>query len=168
MKYLILTEGSTELALINSIIDKGLFKIDVKDILDEQVFHKRQLDGYLYALIRSLPRDEKITIIRIGDTLKDKLKVDKSVRTKVAGVLKVCTKPELEKLIIINEELRSEFNKVKDKPSVFLKKRKIGFNKQYNYIYDYFYNANVKEVLKEYKRIKKHNKDELYLFNFLK
>ncbi len=168
MKYLIVTEGSSELALISVLIDKNIFKFNVNDMLDDKPHHKRQLDGYVYALIRSLPKGEEITIIRIGDTLKDNLKIDKSIKSKIKEIIKVCTKPELEKLIIINENLTDEFNKTKDKPSTFLKKQKIGYSKSYKYMYEYFCNIDIIKVLSEYKRIKKHKKDEYYLIDFIR
>ncbi len=168
MKYLILTEGKCELTLLNILIEQGLFKIAVHDMLDEQVFHKRQLDEYIYTLVRSLPKEEKITIIRIGDTLTDALVINEKYEAWFEKEVKVCTKPELEILIILNEGLFKEFNKKGLKPSVFLRMQKIGYSKKNEYIYRYFSQSNLKELLLEYKRIKIHLKDEHYLVDYLK
>ncbi len=168
MKYLIITEGKCELALLNVLLEQSLFKIDINDMLDEQVFHKRQIDEYLYTLIRALPKSERITIIRVGDTLTDALYIENNYRHLFLEEIKVCTKPELEILMIINEGLLKDFNKTNLKPSVFLRTKKIGYSKNYEYIHDYFIKTKLKELLQEYKRIKLHLKDEHYLIDFLK
>lgn len=168
MKYLILTEGRCELALLTVLINQGLFKIDVSDMLDEKVFHKRQLDEYIYTLIRSLPKSEKITIIRIGDTMKDEIKISANYLAWFVDEVKICTKPELEILIILNEGLLKEFNKTSVKPSIFLRMQKIGYSKNYEYMCAYFAQINLQELLQEYKRIKHHLKDEHYLADYLK
>lgn len=41
MKYLILLEGNTEKALIEHLMDKGMFKINVDDMLDLRPHQKR-------------------------------------------------------------------------------------------------------------------------------
>lgn len=80
MKYLILLEGNSEKAFIELLIDKGLFKINVDDMLDLRPHQKRQLDSYLLAMIRQLDKDEQVKIIRIGDKITDKLKIPKDIR----------------------------------------------------------------------------------------
>lgn len=53
MKYLIMTEGKTEKAFIEMLIDRGIFKIDINDMIDLRPHHKRQLDAALCTLISS-------------------------------------------------------------------------------------------------------------------
>ena len=43
MKYLVMTEGTCEKALIDVLIEKGLFSISVESLLYEQIFHARQI-----------------------------------------------------------------------------------------------------------------------------
>lgn len=105
MKYLVLLEGNTEKAFIELLIDKGLFKINVDDMLDLRPHQKRQIDPTLHALIRQLPPKEKVKIIKIDDKLNDKLKVPKDIKEKIDSEEKYCTKPEFEILIIISEGL---------------------------------------------------------------
>lgn len=162
-----MTEGTSELALINVLIASRLFSVETADMLDEKVFHKRQVDGYIYTLLRALPKSEKITIIRIGDTLRDELKIDKRFKTRIQREIKICTKPELEKLVLISEGLMDEWRKTKLKPSVFLKMQQKRYLKNYEYLYNYFLSINIKEVLSEYKRITKHARDEYYLIDFV-
>ena len=91
-------------------------------------------------------------------------------------IYKYCTKPELEILLIINEGLLKDYEKVKsiESPKTFAKKN-IKFNdKKYDQSSDFLknYYSDINKLiknLKEYKKYKKkHNKDELYLADLLK
>lgn len=80
-------------------------------------------------------------------------------------IFKVCTKTEVEILAIINEGLYSEYLKHSKsmKPKSFINDKMHSFNPAI-----YFIEHDLYDALKEYKRIKKHSKDELYLFDLLK
>ena len=116
-----------------------------------------------------------IEILRIGDSLKEELKIPSEFKKQIKSVKKYCTKPELEILLIINKKLMNDFNKVKskEKPKMFAKKNiTIGKQKYDNStrFYEIFYN-DVEELvndIKEYKKISRNNKNELYLADLLK
>lgn len=176
MKYLILLEGNTEKAFIEVLMDKGMLKISADDMLDIRPHQKRQIDTYLLALIRQLDPEDKVRIIKIGDKMSDKLRIPKDIVDKIESQEKYCTKPEFEMLLIIAEGLVKEYEKVKStrkaKPFV---KANITYNKtrytnSSKWIKAYF-DAKSKEeivmILKEYKRIKKHAPNELYLSNLV-
>ena len=157
-------EGNSELYLINDLIKKGYIVFE-HELLGDKPHHVRQL-RQLSPLINSLPIDEEILVYRIGDTLTDKLSFDGfELRKEKMQVFKYCTKPEIEILIIINENLLEEYNKVSSKISAksfikpYMKKCSIS---------DYFESHNVVNSIKEYKRIKTHNNDEFYLADLLK
>lgn len=173
MKYLILLEGNTEKAFIELFMDKGMFKIDADDMLDLRPHQKRQIDPALHALIRQLPPEEKVRIIKIGDKLSDRIKIHRDIRDKIDSEEKYCTKPEFEILVIIAEGLYDEYQKVKSKmkPKVFSKER-IVFNgkrytSSYQWITSYFNEDNARFALSEYKRMAKHKKDELFVIDLL-
>ncbi len=41
MKYLVMTEGTCEKALIDVLIKKGIFSLPIESLLYEQIFHAR-------------------------------------------------------------------------------------------------------------------------------
>lgn len=79
-------------------------------------------------------------------------------------VYKVCTKPEIEVLVIINEGIYPEYikNSKKYRPKSFVNSKLKDFD-----IESYFYSNDLSNAIREYKRLKKHNKDELYLADLL-
>lgn len=174
MKYLVLLEGNTEKAFIELLMDKGMFKIDADDMLDLRPHQKRQIDPALHALIRQLPPEEKVKIIKIGDKLSDKFKIPKDIKEKIDSEEKYCTKPEFEMLIIISEGLYDEYQKVKSKkkPKVFAKEDVKHNGKRYTnsqeWIKGYFEDeSKIRRATSEYKRLSKHKKNEKYLFDLI-
>lgn len=115
--------------------------------------------------------------MRIGDKLNDELKISKVYKKKITCVKKYCTKPELEMLLIISEELNSKFEKGKSKksPKSFCKENVIYNKNRYNnsttFFRDYYEDRMdlLVNAIQKYKKLKgKHKKDELYLADLLK
>ena len=176
MKYLILLEGKTEQYFIDMLIEEGIFKIDVNDMIDMRPHHQRQLSTkfkpHLLTLIKQLQPEEKVEIIRIGDKMSDKLAIPKDIRNKIQSEKKYCTKPEFEILIIIDNDFYNEYLKVKSiqKPKTFIKEKlgkMVCNNKDENWIKSYFKDKNIYNLLEEYKKLSKHNKNELYLVDLV-
>ncbi len=173
MNYkLIMTEGSDELAFVNLLLDRNLLKFKRKDLLMEKVFHKRQIDGELRAFIQDLPIKDDVDIYRIGDKLSDKLKIPHTILIgKIRNQFKICIKPEFEILFILKEELYKDYLKVKsiEKPSIFYKKVKSVYKKQYSYVEDYFSNMTndeIKKLLSKYDKIRRNvHKDDEFTIN---
>ena len=116
-------------------------------------------------------------ILRIGDKLNDKLKIPKEYRSKIKEIIKYCTKPELEMLLIISEGKNSDFEKVKSKmsPKTFSKENVVYNRTRYNNstaFYREYYGKRIDllvKTIRRYKRLKgKHEKDEFYLADLLK
>ena len=123
MKRVLGCEGASEVLVMLDLIEKDLLIFDKKEILDRRPIHFRQ-PREIAALIDTLPIDEEIVFYRIGDTQKDDYNLSYfSARKDKITVVKVCTKPELEILIIINEGLYDEYLKQKSKmmPKQFVK-----------------------------------------------
>lgn len=163
MKILLACEGQSEVYLLNSLIKRGYLSFDHPLLLDEPI-KLRQLTE-IAAIINSLPIAEEIIVYRIGDTLKDDLSLSKfKMREKYIKSFRVCTKTEIEVLVIINEGWLSEFLKEpkNTKPKSFVNKKLSNFNPD-----KYFSEHDMVYALKEYKRIKKHNKGERYLIDLI-
>lgn len=113
MKYLILCEGPNELEIIRMLLehDKLIFTED--ELLNLVPYHARQIgkNAAVKAALNLYPGD--VQVLRIGDKLNEELKIPKEYKTKIKDIKKYCTKPELEMLLIISENMDSEFEKVK-------------------------------------------------------
>lgn len=176
MKYIIMTEGTCEKALIDVLICKGLFKIPIESLLYEQIFHARQIKSNLLERINQLPPQEKLHIIRIGDSLTDELIIPDDLEDRVEKCEKICIKPEFEMLYLIhkNEDINYiKKYKSKNKPSEYLKKIYCEYEKSYEYNYDYFDSLSkkeIKEIIHKYSCTRKltHNKDEGLLESLIK
>lgn len=176
MKILIMCEGPNELKVINLLLDNGKLKFTRDDLLDMRPFHSRQLNSsQLKPALDSYHGD--LVIYRVGDTMTDSLKIPKELSLSIIEQKKFCTKPELEMLFIISENLVAQYSKVKSKerPKSFCKKNITINRKKYDnstVFYQSYFGNNIDGLvwaITEYKRIhSKHKSDEGYLFDLLK
>lgn len=160
-------EGQSEVILMNELLDSGSLSFTRKDVLDRMPIHLRQPNS-IAPLINILDINEEIIIYRIGDTQKDEFNtaVFGKIREEHISVKRVCTTPEIEMLIIINEHMFDEYMKVKSdiSPKEFVKIHV----KQYKSFAQYVQNHNMVYCIKEYKRLKKRSKGDLSLADLLK
>ena len=171
MKYVIMTEGPCEKALIDVLIKKGIFNIPVESLLYEEVFHARQIKGKVLEKINQLPYQEKIFIIRIGDKLTDDLVIPDDLEDRVEDNIKICIKPEFEVLHLIYKGKLDEYikkHKSSMKPSEYLSQIDKEYKKAYDYNYKYFdalTSEKIINVIKTYssKRGGTHKKYEKFL-----
>lgn len=177
---LVMCEGPNELAVIEILLDAGMLIFSRDDLLDLRPFHARQLggSGTVRAALNLYPGP--VDVLRIGDTLTDRLKIPSEYAAKIASVKKYCTKPEIEMLLILAEGLEAEFEKVKagkNKRSAkdFSKEHIFAGRKRYDnstqFYYDYFGEQPEKlvEAIRRYRQIQgAHKKDEGYLTELLK
>lgn len=110
MNYiLIMTEGSDELAFINVLLDKGIFKFKREELLMEDIYHARQITGELIGYIQLLQNGDVVSIYRVGDKLSDKLTIPKNIITdKIVAKYDISTTPEFEVLFLLNEGIYEE------------------------------------------------------------
>lgn len=177
MKYLIMCEGPNELEVIKMLLehDKLIFTDD--DLLGLVPYHARQIGNNSAVKLALNAYYGDVHILRIGDKLNDKLKIPKEYRSKIKEIIKYCTKPELEMLLIISEGKNSDFEKVKSKmsPKTFSKENVVYNRTRYNNstaFYREYYGERIDllvKTIRRYKRLKgKHEKDEFYLADLLK
>ena len=176
-QYLVMCEGPNEKAIIDLLIDNNKMIISRHDLLNREVFFARQIKNSPIIQSALKTYNKKVNAIRIGDKLSDELKIPKEFAKLIHkdAIKKVCTKPELEILLVINENLFKEYNKVKNKksPKEFAKKY-IKYNREkYNNSTDFwnkYYSSDINKLvnnIKEYKRLKKNFKGEEYLADYL-
>lgn len=166
MKYLIMCEGSNEREIINILLENDLLIFTEDDLLGLTPYHARQIAS-----------SGQVDVYRIGDAQNETLKIPAEYKNKIHSVQKICTKPELEMLLILAEDMVSDFEKAKPgtKPKTFAKDRiRLGKKKYDNstqFYRNYFGNNPdlLVHCIREYKRIRKfHKKDEGYLADLLK
>lgn len=122
MKLLIMCEGPNELKIINILLENQKLKFSSDDLLGLVPYHARQIksSAAVKAALNLYP--DEVHVLRIGDGQNEKLEIPSAYleipsayRDKITLVEKYCTKPELEMLLIISENLADEYEKVKSK-----------------------------------------------------
>ena len=110
----------------------------------------------------------KISVIRILDSRRENFKISKAYVHKV-DVINVVTAPEIEMLIIINEDKYKEFKKFGKKPSDFCKEKlKMTNVKSYHFVKEYFSDPNILvAAIKKYHEVSKIHKGEYTLLDLL-
>ncbi len=177
MKYLIMCEGPNELEIIRILLENHLLIFTEDDLLGLTPYHARQITSNGQVKTELNIYTGEVKVLRIGDGLNEKLKIPVEYKDKITSIEKYCTKPELEMLLIIAEDLVSEFEKQKSKtkPKSFAKEniylRKKRYDNSTAFYRDYF--GDNPELLvrciKKYKHIKgSHKNDEGYLADLLK
>ena len=170
MNYiLIMTEGKTEWAFLNVLLEREILKFSTEELLMEKIYHRRQIDGEIKGYIQMLDYNDKVFIYRVGDKLSDKLTIPSSILPeKINGVIDISTTPEFEVLFLLNENLYDEYLKTKSKvkASEFYKTHHKGYSKQSEFVSDYFNSMTDEGIImlidlyfkKHGKTIKKHQK----------
>lgn len=125
MRILLMCEGHNEEVLLNLLLDADQLNFTRDDLIGRRPYPIRQLSN---PTIKSELKHYgmPVKIYRIGDKQNDKLFIPKDINSIVSKteIYKFCTKPELEILLILNEGLEKEYEKVKsiESPKVFAKK----------------------------------------------
>lgn len=163
MKIILACEGGSEVHLIKNLIKRSYLNFGDNLFMDEPIC-LRQLKE-VKPLIAALPLEEEITVYRIGDTLKDVLSLTGfEARSKYIKSYKICTKTEIEILVIINENLYSDYLKVyrTKRPKEYIKEKIPNFS-----LTEYLESHDLFDAIGKYKKLKKHKKDELYLIDLI-
>lgn len=161
-------EGAAETAIIELLLDHNLLIFQREEMLDEGVIRCRDAKSFESRYLRKGFND-LISVIRILDSRRENFKLSKAYAGKV-DVVNVITAPEIEMLIIFNEDKYSEFKKSGKKPSIFCKENlKMSSVKSYEFVKNYFENPEVLvRAIKKYNELSKIRKDEYTLLDLLK
>ncbi len=161
-------EGSAEQAIMELLLDSNKLIFSNEQLLEEEIIRVRGAKKFEERYLRK-GFSEKITVLRILDSRKENFKLSKAYVDKVA-VINVITAPEIEMLIIFNEDKYEEFKKSKMKPSEFCKiKLKLKSVKTHEFVKNYF--SDIDKLLKsihEYRRVSNIKRHEYTLFDLLK
>lgn len=146
-------EGAAEAAIIDILLDNELLIFRREEILEEKVLRCR--DGRTFET-RYLRKgfNDKISVIRILDSRRENFKLSKAYENKV-DVINVITAPEIEMLIIFNEDKYTDFKKAGKKPSDFCKENlRMSQVKSYDFVKNYFENSAILvQAIKKYNEI---------------
>ena len=161
-------EGAAENAVMDILLDAELLVFSREEMLEEAVIRCRDGKKFEQKYLRK-GFAEKISVIRILDSRREKFKIGKAYEHKI-DVINVVTAPEIEKLIICAENQYKEFKKSGKKPSDFCKENlKMRDVKSYKYVLDYFRDSSVLvAAIKEYHRTARIPKGESTLLDLLK
>ena len=110
-------ERAAENAIIDILLDHNLLIFTREEMLEEEVIRCRDGKHFEEKYLRKGFLD-KISVIRILDSQRENFKLSKAYKYKV-DVINVITAPEIEMLIIFNEDKYREFKKSGKKPSDF-------------------------------------------------
>ena len=145
-------EGAAENAIMDILLDEELLVFSRKEILEGAVIRCRDGKKFEQKYLRK-GFEEKISIIRILDSRREKFKISKAYEHKI-DVINVITAPEIEMLIIFAENQYKEFKKSGKKPSDFCKENlKMSDVKSYDYVFNYFSDSSILiAAIKEYHR----------------
>lgn len=165
-------EGGAERTIIQMLLDNNLLLFTNEQLLDGEILGRQDRSAKNFER-NHLKKgfDEKITVVRVLDSYREKFELSKPYRDKV-DVVNVITAPEIEMLIIINKDKYKEYQRVKSsmKPSEFCKEElHISDVKSPEFIQDYF--SNMEELiitLRKYKSLRSMRPDEQCLADLLK
>ena len=175
MKYLVMCEGSNEKAVVDNLIKNKKFLYSSDELIGLTSYVARQLtkDNPAYSVVSQYNKPFEILVI--GDTKKEEIKIPKEFSKLVTSkdIKKYHTKPELEILLIINQNLVKEYRKSGLTPKEFSKKyikhNKIKYNNSKSFWENYYLGKShiLSQDILEYKRIKNHTKKEFYLADLI-
>lgn len=137
-------------------------------MIEEEVIRWREGKKFEEKYLRKGFMD-KISVIRILDSRRENFKLSKAYAGKV-DVINVITAPEIEMLIIFNENKYKEFKKTGKKPSSFCKEDlKMTEVKSYDFVKTYFSDPRILvTTIKKYHEMSKVQKGEYTLLDLLR
>ena len=161
-------EGSAENAIMDILLDNNPLIFTREEMLEEEVIRCRNGRRFEEKYLRK-GFSERISVIRILDSRRENFKLSKVYEHKV-NVINVITAPEIEMLIIFNEDKYKEFKKSGKKPSDFCKEDlKMAHVKSYRFVKDYFSDSDVLlAAIRKYHETSKIRKGEYTLLDLLK
>lgn len=120
MTVAILCEGEAEKAIIELLIDKNLLIFSSEEMIHGKPFRSRNAKIFSQKELNH-QFENGIDIYRILDSKNEKFKIKFPYDKQVNAIYNVLTCPEIELLIIINENKYDNFKKKNLKPSDYIK-----------------------------------------------
>ncbi len=131
-------KAPAEQVIINILLDNNKLIFDRKDLLEEDVLRSRSGQKFEQQYLRK-GFEDKITVLRILDSRNENFKISRAYQHKI-DVINIITAPEIEMLIICNENKYEDYKKSKKKPSSYCKEdfTTIKMLKSKTFITEYF------------------------------
>ena len=161
-------EGGAEHAIMDILLKNDVLRFQKKDLLDEKIIRTRSASEFQNVYLKK-NFTSKITLYRILDSRRENFNLGKLYKDKVE-VINVVTAPEIEMLIIHNENKYGDFKKSSKKPSEYCKENlKMHEVKSYKFTEKYFSDIYIlTNAIKTHRRMSKIQKNEITLFDLLK
>lgn len=150
-------EGGAERTIVDILLKHNLLEFTKEQLLDDEILGRSDRSAKQFEK-RHLRKayNEKITIVRILDSPREKFELSKAYKDKIK-VINVITSPEIEMLVIIKEGKYKEYQKLKSnkKPSDYcIETLRIENVKSPEFIRKYFDDVNtLVKIIREYKRL---------------
>ena len=112
-------EGAAESVIMDLLLDNDKLKFTRDDLLEGEVLRSRSAKKFEAQHLKK-GFTEQITVLRLLDSRRENFNLSKAYIHKIK-VVNVVTAPEIEMLIIFNENKYAEFKKADMKPSEFCK-----------------------------------------------
>ena len=147
-------EGTTEEVIMEKLLDADRLIFTRENLLENELIRTRAADSFEKRYLRKSFRD-KITVLRILDSRREKFKTSKAYKDKISAVYSVITAPEIEILIILNEHSYDAYRRSRKKPSDFCKQDLgMGSVKNRQFVERYFSNIDdLISAIREYRRV---------------
>ncbi len=161
-------EGNAEHAIMDLLLENDKLIFREGDLLDGKIIRCRDGKTFEQRYLRK-GFSNTITILRILDSRREKFRLSKGYIDKI-DVINIITAPEIEMLMICNEQKYNAFKKSGKKPSEYCK-TDLGFSnvKSYDFVKNYFKDVDkLLMSIHEYRRLSNIPKGEYTLNDLLK
>ena len=162
-------EGTAEQVIVEKLLDAERLIFSKDDLLDGELIRTRGAAAFEKRYLRKGFQD-RITVVRILDSRREKFNTSKAYEPKIAAVYNVITAPEIEILIVLNEGKYEAYKRSRKKPSDYCKEDlKMSDVKSRKFVEDYFSDVNILvAAIREYRRVSNIPEGEYSLCDLLK
>lgn len=161
-------EGTAEQVIMDLLLDNNKLIFSRNELLEHEVLRCRTGKHFEEQYLRK-GFTEKITVFRILDSRRENFKLSKAYQSKVK-IINVITAPEIEMLVILNEDKYADYKKSGMKPSIYCKSiLKLHDVKSATFVKSYFNDIDILiRAIIEYKRVSDVKRNEITLADILK
>ena len=163
-----IAEGGAETAILELLLDHHLLIFERDTLIDEKILSCRSASAFENRYLR-MGFEGKITVFRVLDSRRENFKLSKAYLHKV-DVINIITAPEIEMLVILNEDKYKEYKKSGLKPNEFCKcSLKMRNVKSPSFVKEYFADIDVlMGAIRKYASISKIRRGEHTLLDLLR
>lgn len=161
-------EGAAEHAIMDILLENNVIIFEKHQLLDERIIRARSAKKFEQEHLRK-SFNGKIKLYRILDSRREGFRLSQLYEDKVE-VINVITAPEIEMLIIHNEDKYEDYKKSKKKPSDYcIQNLRCSNVKSYKFVKEYFENVQLLiSAIKIYHQKAYIKKNEVTLYSLLR